>query len=181
MWPFWLISLHLNELNLRLQSKDNAICELMTAVRSFQRKLEVFKEDLQGDCAHFPAVQEQVQGQRDVSSFGDFGDKLIVNFSKRFDSFRFGQQLTLFIHNPFLITNVSGFSFSKEVTQPFKWANAGLLQMQLIDLQADMALKEQFGITEPASFWLQMFSETAFPGLSKVALYTLTMFGSTYS
>ena len=69
MWPFWLISLHLNELNLRLQSKDNAICELMTAVRSFQRKLEVFKEDLQGDCAHFPAVQEQVQGQRDASYF----------------------------------------------------------------------------------------------------------------
>ncbi|KAK0154982.1 SCAN domain-containing protein 3 [Merluccius polli] len=99
------ITSHLNELNLKLQGKDNTICELMTAVRSFQRKLEVFKEDLQGDCAHFPAVQDQVQGQRDVSSFGDFVDKLIVNFSKRFDSFRFGQQLTLFIQNPFLITD----------------------------------------------------------------------------
>ncbi len=82
------INSHLNELNLRLQGKDNSVCELVTAVRSFQRKLEVFKEDLQGDCAHFPAVQEQVQGQRDVSSFVDFIDKLIVNFN-RFDSFRF--------------------------------------------------------------------------------------------
>lgn len=73
------ITSHLNELNTKLQGKDNSICELMTAVRSFQRKLEVFKEDLQGDCVHFPAVQEQVKGQRDVSSFVDFVDKLIEN------------------------------------------------------------------------------------------------------
>ena len=72
------ITSNLDELNLKLQGKDNTICELMTAVLSFQRKLEVFKEDLQGDWAHFPAVQEQVQGQRDVSSFSDLVDKLIV-------------------------------------------------------------------------------------------------------
>ena len=60
------ITSHPYELNLKLQGKDNTICELMTAVLSFQRKLEVFKEDLQGDWAHFPAVQEEFQGQRDV-------------------------------------------------------------------------------------------------------------------
>ena len=114
----------LNEQNLRLQGEDNSICELMTAVCSFQRKLEVFKEELQGDCAHFPAVQEQVQAQQNMSAFVDFIDKLIVNFSNRFDSFSFGQQLTTFIQNPFLITDVRG--FSKEVTQHFKWLNAGL-------------------------------------------------------
>ncbi len=173
------ITSHLNELNLRLQGKDNSICELVTAVRSFQRKLEVFKEDLQGDCAHFPAVQDQVQGQRDVSSFVDFIDKLIVNFSNRFDSFRFGQQLTMFIQNPFLITDVM--EFSKEVTQHFKWVNAGPLQMQLVDLQADVALKEQFVRSDSSTFWLQMVPETAFPGLRKVALHILTMFGSTYN
>lgn len=173
------ITSHLNELNFKLQGKDNSICELMTAVRSFQRKLEVFKEDLQGDYAHFPTVKEQVQGQRDVSSFVDFVDKLIENFSKHFDSFSFGQQLTIFIKNPFLITDVRG--FSKEVTQHFKWANAGPLQMQLVDLQTDVALKEQFGRTEPATFWLQMVYETAFPNLRKVALYILTTSGSTYS
>ncbi len=173
------ITSHLNELNLRLQGKDNSVCELMTAVRSFQRKLDVFKEDLQGDCAHFPAVQEQVQGQRDVSSFVDFIDKLIVNFSNRFDCFSFGQQLTMFIQNPFLITDVR--EFSKEVTQHFKWVNAGPLQMQLVDLQADVALKEQFVRSDPFTFWLQMVPETAFPGLRKVALHILTMFGSTYN
>ncbi|CAL8406545.1 unnamed protein product [Arctogadus glacialis] len=89
----------------------------MTAVRSFQRKLEVFKEDLQGECANFPTVKE-VQGERDQTPFVDFVDKLIVNFSKRFDSFSFGQQLTLFIQNPFLITDMRG--FTQEVKQLFR-------------------------------------------------------------
>lgn len=173
------ITSHLSELNLKHQGKDNSICELMTSVHSFQRKLEVFKEDLQRDCVHFSALQQQVQGQRDASSFVDFVDKLIVNFSKRFDSFSFGQQLTLFIQNPFLLTDARG--FSKEATQHFKWANAGSLQMELVDLQVDVALKEQFRGTDPATFWLQMVSETSFPCLKKVALHMLTMFGSTYS
>lgn len=170
---------HLNGLNLQLQGKNNSICELMTSVRSFQRKLHVFKEDLQGDYTHFPKVKEQVQGHGDVSSFVDFVDKLIENFSKRFDSFSIGEQLTLFIQNPFLITDVR--AFSNDVTHHFKWANAGPLQMQMVDLQADVALKEQFGRTDSATFWLQMVSETAFPDLKKVALFILTMFGSTYS
>ncbi|CAL8284394.1 unnamed protein product [Boreogadus saida] len=77
------------------------------------RKLEVFKEDLQGECANL----QEVQGERDQTPFVDFVDKLIVNFSKRFDSFSFGQQLTLFIQNPFLITDMRG--FTQEVKQLF--------------------------------------------------------------
>lgn len=65
------ITSHLNEPNLKLHGKDNSLCDMMTAVRSFQRKLEVFKEDLQGESAHFPTVQEQVLGKREVSSFAD--------------------------------------------------------------------------------------------------------------
>lgn len=144
------ITSHLNELNMKLQGKNNSICKLITAVRSFHRKLEVFSKDLQGDCVHFPAVQDQVQGQRVGSSFVDFIDKLIVNFSKRFDSFCFGQQLTIFIQNPFLNTDVR--KFSEEVTQLFKWANAAPLQMELVDLQADVSLKEQFRGSGPATF-----------------------------
>ncbi|CAJ1074342.1 PREDICTED: SCAN domain-containing protein 3-like [Xyrichtys novacula] len=173
------ITSHLNKLNLKLQGKDNSICDLMMAVSAFQRKLEVFREDLQGECAHFPSVQQQVQGQRDLSAFVDFVDRLTENFSQRFDIFTLGQQLTLFIQDPFLITDVRG--FSKEVTQLFKWAEAGPLQMELVDLQADMALKEQFGGSESATFWMEMVPGKGFTGLSKIALYTLTMFGSTYS
>ena len=41
------ITFHLNELNLKLQGKNNTVCELMSSVRAFQRKLENFKCDLQ--------------------------------------------------------------------------------------------------------------------------------------
>ena len=66
-------------------------------------------------------------------------DKLIGNFKKHFDSFSLGSQLLLLIQNPFLITDVRG--FSKEVTQTVMWAHAGSLQMELIDLQANVALR----------------------------------------
>ncbi|XP_077312023.1 SCAN domain-containing protein 3-like [Lithobates pipiens] len=173
------ITSHLNELNVKLQGKNNSICDLMTAVRSFQRKLDLFKEDLQGECLHFTKVKEQIQGKRDVSSFVDFINKLIGNFSKRFDSFSLGHQILLFIHNPFLIKDVR--VFSKEVMQTFKWAHEGSLQTEMIDLQTNVALREHFEGTDPANFWLQTVPETDFPCLIKVALHTLTMFGSTYS
>lgn len=173
------ITSHLNELNVKLQGQNNTVADLMTAIRSFQRKLDIFKEDLEGGCEHFPKLQEQIQGERDVSPYVDFIDKLIGNFSKRFNSSSLGQQLLLLIQNPFLIREVRG--FSKEVTQTFKWAHAGSLQLELIDLQGNAPLREHFEATDPATFWLQTVSESVFPGLTKVALHTLTMFGSTYS
>ncbi|XP_078031645.1 general transcription factor II-I repeat domain-containing protein 2A-like [Epinephelus lanceolatus] len=146
------ITSHLNELNLKLQGQNNSVADLMTAVRSFQRKLDIFKEDLEGECEHFPKLQEQIQDERDVSPYVNFINKLIGNFSKRFNSFCLGQQLLLLIQNPFIIRKVRG--FSKEVTQTFKWAHAGSLQLELIDLQGNAALREHFEATDPATFWL---------------------------
>lgn len=123
---------------------------IVTAVHSLQRKLDVFKEDLQGDCAHFSVVQNQGQGQGDVSSV-DCIDKLIVNFSNCFDSFSFGRQLTMIIEKPFLMTNVR---VVKRITRQFKWVNARNPQMQLVDLQTEATLREQFARTDPLAFWL---------------------------
>lgn len=173
------ITAHLNELNLKLQGRNNSVADLMTTVRSFQRKLDIFKEDVEGECEHFSKLQEQIQSGRDVSLYVEFINKLIRNFSNRFDSFSLGQQLLLLIQNPFLIREVR--VFSKEATQTFKWANAGSLQLELIDLQGNAALREFFETTDPATFWLQTVSESVFPCLTKVAMHTLTMFGSTYN
>ena len=51
---------HLNELNLKLQGQKNSVCDLMKNVRSFQMKLNIFKEDLQGECEPFPQIREQI-------------------------------------------------------------------------------------------------------------------------
>lgn len=93
-------------------------------------------------------------------------------------NFSLGDQLLLFIQNPFLIKNV--IAFSQEAKQVYKWADVGLLQMELVDLQANVALKEQCGGCDPATFWIQTVPETMFPGLRKMALHTLSMFGSMY-
>ena len=52
--------------------------------------------------------------------------------------------------------------------------------MELVDLQANV-VKELCGVGNAASFWLQNVAEKVFPGLTKVAVHTLTMFASTYS
>lgn len=48
---FFLVDIrsHLNELNLKLQDKNNSAVDLMTVVHAFQRKLDIFK-DLEGEC-----------------------------------------------------------------------------------------------------------------------------------
>lgn len=55
------------------------------------------------------------------------------------------------------------------------------LQLELTDLQADVSLKAHFETTDSATVRLQIVPEGKFPGLTKVTLHPLTMFGSTYS
>ncbi|MBN3309487.1 SCND3 protein, partial [Amia calva] len=139
---------------------------------SIRKEITVFLIQLKSQKATQFSLFLQDESKMDIV-------KLIGNFRNRFDSFNLGQQLLLLIVNPFLITDVRG--FSKEVTQTFKRAHAGSLQMELIDLQANVALREHFQLTDHDTFWLQAVSDTVFPGLTRVALHTLTMLGSTYS
>ncbi|XP_065147064.1 SCAN domain-containing protein 3-like [Paramisgurnus dabryanus] len=167
---------HLNDLNLKLQGKDNSVCDLVAAVQSFQRKLDILKMDLEQDCTHFPSMKE-IQDSN-ITAHSDFIQKLIENFKAHFDGFSLGDQLMLFVRSPFLVKNV--ISFSKEAVHMYKWANAQALQMELLDLQADVVLREQCESSDPVTFWLQTVPKAKFPVLHKVDVYTLTMFGSTY-
>lgn len=53
------------------------------------------------------------------------------------------------------------------------------LQLELIDLQSDPALKEKFNSLKPNYFYASL-SETTSTNLRRVALKMLTLFGSTY-
>ncbi|KAJ4920930.1 hypothetical protein JOQ06_016525 [Pogonophryne albipinna] len=170
------ITSHLNDLNLKLQGKNNTVCELMSAVRAFQRKLEVFKSDLQEGLLYFPKLLEQTKGENRPQNHVAFLEKLIENFKIRFDDFRLGKQVLLYIENPFLVRNVR--EFSAEAQQIFPWASAASLQSELIDLQENLALKE--ADCDTPTFWTKMVTAANFPLLHKMALHILTMFGSTY-
>jgi hypothetical protein len=65
--PSWLsklsflvdITSHMNELNLKLQGKENLICELYRNITAFRRKLSLFEAQLEGgNFSHFQCFQE---------------------------------------------------------------------------------------------------------------------------
>ncbi|XP_060761167.1 general transcription factor II-I repeat domain-containing protein 2-like [Neoarius graeffei] len=97
---------HMNNLNLKLQGKENTVCKLISAVRAFQRKLEVFRSDLQEELLHFPKLLEQTKGKGAHQKCVPFVEKLIENFKTCFDDFILGEHVLLCIGNPFLLRNV---------------------------------------------------------------------------
>lgn len=117
------ITSHLNEVNLKLQERNNFLADFLAAVQSFQRKLDIFKVDLQAECPHIPTMKQPIQreSEREVFSHIEFIQKLIGNFSDGFGSL--GEQLVLFIQNPFLVRNAV--TFSEETTQTFEWVHTG--------------------------------------------------------
>ncbi|KAG2466409.1 SCND3 protein, partial [Polypterus senegalus] len=170
------ITSHLNDLNMKLQGKNSTVCDLMLAVRAFQRKLEVFKCDLQQDLLHFPRLLDQTAGKHHHHNYAEFLDKLIKNFQTRFEDFPLGKQVLLCIENPFLVKNIA--EFSNEATKVFQWASAASLQTELIELQENLALQESH--CDLVTFWTKMVTAAGVPLLQKMALQILTMFPSTY-
>ena len=85
------ITCHLNDLNCKLQGKNNTVCILMSAIRAFQRKLEIFKIDIQEEgLLHFPKLKSQAS-ETQHHNYVEFLDKLIENFETRFGDFPSGK------------------------------------------------------------------------------------------
>ncbi|CAJ1057826.1 general transcription factor II-I repeat domain-containing protein 2-like [Xyrichtys novacula] len=171
------ITSHLNGLNLKLQGKNSTVCGLMTEVRAFQGKLELYKSDIQEGMLHFSKLLEQTKGKEDHRCRVEFLERLIENFKTCFENFELGEQLQLFTDNPFLVKNVRG--FAEEAQKTYPWARAAPLQSELIHLQENIALKE--AQCDAITLWTKMVTAANYPLLYKIAVHILTMFGSTYS
>ena len=78
--------LHFNDLNVKLQGEKHTIFDLITAIRAFQKKLEIFKHDIQSNLIHFPSLLKQCKGKKD-DRYVQFIDKLINNFTVCFSDF----------------------------------------------------------------------------------------------
>ncbi|KAM3842708.1 zinc finger BED domain-containing protein 5-like, partial [Diretmus argenteus] len=169
------ITSHLNELNLKLQGQGNTVCDLMAAVRSFERRLEIFQSDITEAHLHFPTLLQQTNGNHHHHHVS-FLERLAENFRSRFDSFNIGRQVLLCIGSPFLVKNVE--EFSREAKSIFPWASTASLQTELIDLQENVVLSEVD--CDHVAFWTKMVTAANSPNLQRVAIFVLTMFGSTY-
>ena len=168
---------HFNDLNVKLQGEKRTIFDLITAIRAFQKKLKIFKHDIQSNLSHFPSLLEQCKGKKD-DRYVQFIDKLINNFIVRFSDFSLGKYLLLFIENPFLVTDIA--TFSAEPKDICKWIDAAKVQLELIEFQDNVVMKESFCNCTPEKFCSEKVSSKNFPILTKLAVHILIMFGSTY-
>lgn len=99
------ITSHLNELNLKLQGQDRTVCDLVAAVHSFQKRLEVFKSAITEAHLHFPTALDQTNGNHHYNPVA-FLEKM-ADFRHCFDCFSLGKQVLLYIESQFLVRNVS--------------------------------------------------------------------------
>ena len=175
--PSWLsklsflvdITSHMNELNLKLQGKENLICELYRNITAFRRKLSLFEAQLEGgNFSHFQCFQEfcTENAGRDVNL--EFQKKIIqdlqMHFSERFsDLDQIENDIRLF-ENPF------GCNLENTPTE---------LQLELIDLQVNTLLKEKHREGKLIEFY-RCLPDDDFSKLKKFAAGMASVFGTTY-
>ena len=122
----------MNELNLKLQGKDNLVCDLYRIIKGFRRKLSLFEAQLEGEnFSHFHCFKGFCATiAEDVNL--DFPKKIIrdlkKHFLKRFSDLDRIESDNLLFQNPF-DCNLDDVPVE--------------LQLELIDVQANDLLKEK--------------------------------------
>ena len=120
----------MNELNKKLQEKEKEVIahDLYLEVKSFQTKLTLFAKQMSNEnFAHFPLLKSQSVNATSAKKYDELITGLREEFAKRFADFNAVEHA------------ISWKPFSCDVETV-----ANELQVELIDLQADNALKSSF-------------------------------------
>ncbi|KAK0152455.1 General transcription factor II-I repeat domain-containing protein 2A [Merluccius polli] len=154
---------HMNELNVKLQGKDQFAHDMYTNVRAFKSKLTLFSRQMSNKSfAHFPTLA--MQKARNVKKYCKSLDDLHREFCRRFTDFeKIDKSLQL----------VSCPLSQDPETAPHE------LQLELIDLQSDSVSKEKFKSLKLNDFYASL-NKATFPNLRWTAQKMLALFGSTY-
>ncbi|KAL3972518.1 protein YIPF1/2 [Sarotherodon galilaeus] len=144
---------HLNELNVKLQGKEQFVHDMHTNVKAFKSKLALFsRQILNKSFTHFPTLATLKEAGAKVKKYSESLDALHREFCRRFLDFD---------------------KIDKPETAPEE------LQLELIDLQSDPALKEKFSSLKLNDFYASL-NDAAFPNLRRKAQMMLALFGSTF-
>lgn len=156
---------HLNELNVKLQGKEQFVHDMHTNVKAFKSKLALFsRQILNKSFTHFPTLATLKEAGAKVKKYSESLDALHGEFCRRFLDFdKIDKSLQLV-----------AFPLSQDPeTAPEE------LQLELIDLQSDPALKEKFSSLKLNDFYASL-NDAAFPNLRRKAQMMLALFGSTF-
>jgi hypothetical protein len=171
--PKWLayfaflmdISSHLNELNLKLQSKDQLVHVLFNHIKAFQMKLKLFKCQLQDqNLTHFQRMLK-LQSAEYAPQYVAAISQLQTEFQERFQDFRAQERTLNVVTNPFSVIVME---------------TPGDLQMEIIDLQCDSDLKIKFDEVSLLEFYQQYVEMGIFVNLRMYVARIFSLFGSTY-
>ena len=162
------ITSHINDFNLKLQGKENLICDLYRIVNGFRRKLVLFESQLEvKNLSHFPCLKQFCAASARKVNL-EFSKKIISdlkqNFSERFSDLDKIEDDVLLFQNPFSCNP------SDMPSQ---------LQLELIDLQANGLLKEKHRKGKLLEFY-RCLPNDEFLKLRKFASGMASMFGTIY-
>ena len=169
---------HLNQLNLELQGRDKMVTQLVERLHAFQKKVTLFSTDLcPGKMLHFPTLR--TAGLQITEVMTGFMDALKTNFAARFEHFSLPAEVMRFVKDPFSV-NVEG-EFALKAKELIVTLNEASSQLELIDIQSSDDLRQSFQLAGSEKFWTHEVSHEKFPHSRGLALFVLTMFGSTYT
>lgn len=160
------ITEHLNTLNLKLQGRKQNICQLVSHIEAFRKKVTIFEEDLKkSDLKFFKSCSEMKNENScaDFTQFGHYFTQLREEFEVRFSDFD-NLKTTFQLY-------VDPMTAKIEDQDPE-------LQMELCELQSDFLLTSNTSL-KCEEFW-KLVMPNKYPKLHNFALKVTSMFGSTY-
>ena len=140
-------------LNLKLQGHHQIIPTLIKKISVFEEKLDLFISQLQNsNFTHFPAHSKVAQENLDLikSEWFDASlQKFKSDFSACFQNIRPLTPLVLFVDNPFTSdVSVSIMAANMHILG----GDEGALQLEIIEMQHNMALEDKRKDTMPKEF-----------------------------
>ena len=153
------VTKHLQILNLALQGTEKIISDLAQTILSFQNKIKVFQRDIMSKTfCHFPNFKITVNAftevitDHKVEEYKDKLQRLQQEFQARFDNLQKLKPCFTFLVNPF---NIHAINDSCLVCQSFI-TDVSAAEMELTELQEDLALKNFNKCHSTMEFWQQV-------------------------
>ena len=173
---------HLQTLNFALHGTEKIMSDLAQTVFSFQTTIKIFQRDinLKTVCYFFnlkTTVDEisKVMTEHKVKEYKDNLQRLWEKFQSKFGDFQELKPYFTFLVNSFDIDVIND---GCPVRQPFA-TNMPTAEMELIEMQKDLALKNFNKCHSTVEFWQQV-TECNYPELKKISVRLLSVFSTTY-
>ncbi|XP_078542665.1 general transcription factor II-I repeat domain-containing protein 2-like [Lissotriton helveticus] len=170
----------LNVLNCELQGKKKTIANMISSVKTFKSKLNLFMQHVQKrKMQHFPSVLQIFSENNaapellDIEKYISLLMRLYQEFEERFSDFELLEPCVMFTSNPFMEVDVSDISEQISVLLNL---DSATMEMEIVTLQNDIELKAR---QSDLNFWSLVDAEK-YKNIRTAAMKLFSLFGSTY-